>query len=278
MVFQPDVICSNTDNKEKSYWFIFKNLNLLETGDPGDFSLPLIISPEEIGINTVSSVYLGKLDGINLWAAEASEDDDFDSFRGETEHVYKNIREFYPSMSNEIFALALRAIHLKNWNMSWKHCPSCGGSLELSDTEEAKICKECSKIHYTVISPAIIVAVRKGNKLLLAHNNKFPHRIRYSILAGFVEAGESLEETVRREVYEEVGIKVKNIRYFGSQGWPFPHSLMLGFTAEYEAGEIKVDGVEIGHADWFSADEMPGIPPYGSISRLLIEDFRKNYG
>ena len=226
MVYQPEVICSKTDSMEKSYWFIFRNANLLETGDPGDFRLPLIGSPEEIGVKTVSSIYLGKLDGKNLWAAEASEEEDaLNSIWGEKENVYKNIRELYPSMSNEMFALSLRAIHLKNWNMSWKYCPSCGGPLKMSDTERAKVCKECSKIHYPVISPAIIVAVRKGNKLLLAHNNKFPNRIRYSIIAGFVEAGEPLEETVRREVFEEVGIKVKNIRYYGSQGWPFPHSL-----------------------------------------------------
>ena len=279
MNFQPEVVCSKSDSDmEKSYWFIFRGVNLLETADTDGFTLPLIKNPEEIGLKTVSSIYLGKLDGINLWACEVSEENEaHNSCCGQAEPVYKNIREFYPSMSNEMFSLALRAIHLKNWNMSWKFCPSCGGTLKLSDKERAKICTECSKIHYPVISPAIIVAVRKDNKLLLAHNNKFPNIIRYSILAGFVEAGESLEETVKREVFEEVGIRVRNIRYFGSQDWPFPHSLMLGFTAEYESGEIKPDGEEISHADWFAPDQMPPIPPFGSISRELIEDFIKNF-
>ncbi len=110
-------------------------------------------------------------------------------------------------MNSEMFALVLRAVHLKTWDGNWKFCPVCGEKLKLSETETAKICSDCSRVHYPAISPAIIVAVRKGNKLLLAHNNRFPARIRYSILAGFVEAGESLEETVEREVSKRLGLK-----------------------------------------------------------------------
>lgn len=280
MNFQPETVNRENDiynNYDKGFWFIFRKADLLDSGESGEYELPLISSPEELGISTVSSIYLGKLDGKNLWACEASGKDEAGN-SGKTGHRYRNIREFFPDMNNEMISLALRALHLKNWNMNWKFCPSCGGELKLSETERAKICKSCSGIHYPVMSPAIIVAVRKGNKLLLANNKKFPNRSRYSILAGFVEAGESLEETVHREVFEEVGIAVKNIKYFGSQNWPFPHSLMIGFTAEHDSGEIKEDNVEIAHADWYGVNDMPAIPPFGSISRLLIEDFKKNCG
>ena len=277
MNFQPGIIYKgNNEYKEKNYWLIFKNGDLLETVENGELKIPVLSSPEEYGIKAAFSLCIGMINGKKLWVCEASEEDAF--LDSEDSCVFKNIRELFPVMDNEMFALILRAVHLKTWDINWKFCPFCGGKLRLSETETAKICTACSRVHYPAISPAIIVAVRKGKKLLLAHNNRFPKRIRYSILAGFVEAGESLEETVEREVFEEVGIKIKNIKYFGSQSWPFPQSLMLGFTAEYESGEIAVDNVEIGHADWYSADNMPPIPPHGSISRELIEDFRKNYG
>ena len=279
MIFESGIVCSSKE--EKGYWFVYRNASLLLPGGNENFSLPLIRHPEEIGIKILegSDIYLGKLDGKNLFVCEASDEEEpLNNCCGMAEHEYRNIREWLPFAGEDFFALALRALHIKNWHSTWKLCPSCGGRLKFSDTERAKICSECSQIHYPVISPAVIVAVRKGQKLLLAQNKRFPRRSRYSILAGFVEAGESLEETVRREIFEEVGIRVQNIKYFGSQGWPFPHSLMLGFTAEHESGEIIVDDVEIGHADWYGKDEMPEIPPHGSISRKLIEDFRTNYG
>jgi NAD+ diphosphatase len=122
------------------------------------------------------------------------------------------------------------------------------------------------------VSPAIIVAVVKDRQLLLAHSTRFTAKF-YSVLAGFVEPGETLEDCVQREVFEEVGVRVRNIRYFGSQPWPFPDSLMVAFTAEYAGGEIRVDPVEIADAGWFSAGALPAIPPRISIARQLIDWF-----
>ena len=132
------------------------------------------------------------------------------------------------------------------------------------------LCPSCGLAVYPRISPAIITLVRKGDLALLASNAKFPGAF-YSTLAGFAEIGESLEETLVREVREEVGIVVKDVRYFGSQPWPFPNSLMIAFTAEWESGEIAIDPSELSDAKWFRADELPMIPPPVSIARRLID-------
>ena len=131
-------------------------------------------------------------------------------------------------------------------------------------------------LHYPRLSPAIIVAVINDNRILLAHADRFASGL-YSVLAGFVEPGEAFEECVKREVKEEVGIMVKNIRYFGSQPWPFPNSLMVGFTADYDSGKISIDGIEIKDAGWFKANDLPRIPGKISIARRLIDWFVERY-
>ncbi|MBQ3456681.1 MAG: NAD(+) diphosphatase, partial [Synergistaceae bacterium] len=135
-------------------------------------------------------------------------------------------------------------------------------------------CESCGAVFYAPISPAVITAVERDGRLLLAHNVAWNDE-RYSVIAGFVEPGERLEEAVKREIREEVNISVKGIKYFGSQTWPFPNSLMLGFTAEYESGEIRPDGEEISHAGFFTPDEIRGmnIPDKASIARKLIDSF-----
>lgn len=165
-----------------------------------------------------------------------------------------------------------RAREILFWRANVNYCAGCGASLAEATNECAKLCPNCGTLFFPVLAPAVIVAVRKGETLLLAHNRKFRAGM-YSLIAGFVEAGENLEQTVAREVREEAGIEVKNIRYFGSQSWPFPNSLMLGFTAEYAGGELCPDGEEITDADWFEADAFPDIPSHGSISRTLIDHF-----
>ena len=272
--FEPQLFCRKIN--EKGYWFIFNRGKVLLFGDGEKYEIPCLIRPEEIGLKRKSELFLGELDGKNLWSCEVVEENEpLNNCCGVSQHIYKGVRELYSLMGEELFSIAGRALQLNNWMRDWNYCSACSGKLGLSETERAKVCPECGRIYYPVISPAIIVAITRGNKILLAHNKKYPDPKRYSILAGFVEAGESLEDTVAREVFEEVGIRIKNIRYFGSQSWPFPHSLMIGFTAEYESGEIEIDDIEIGAADWFSKDSIPEIPPHGSISRILIEDFLK---
>ncbi len=171
----------------------------------------------------------------------------------------------------EAFATANRLYAQMDWSKNSIHCGRCGTATRLSD-DGAMVCERCGHRSYPIISPAIIVAVEREGTILLAHNAAWPSG-RYSILAGFVELGESLEDAVHREVREETGIEISDLRYFGSQSWPFPRSLMVGFHARWLSGEITADGLEITHASWFAPEELPQIPQSPSISRQLIDDF-----
>ena len=185
-----------------------------------------------------------------------------------------SIREFL-LLGDDIAKTNLsKAFQFRNWFKDIKFCSHCGGKLIPSSTDYGRSCENCGKTFYAPISPAVITAIEHEGKLLLAHNTAWPET-RFSIIAGFVEPGERLEETVVREIREEVGIEVKNVKYFGSQTWPFPNSLMLGFTAEYLSGEIKPDGVEISKAGFYSPEEIRNmnIPDSASIARKLIENF-----
>ncbi|MDC7221202.1 MAG: NAD(+) diphosphatase [Spirochaetales bacterium] len=165
-----------------------------------------------------------------------------------------------------------RARQILGWERTNRYCGSCGSKTELEREESCRRCPECGAFYYPSFAPAVIVLITRGEELLLAHNVNFPEGL-YSHIAGFVETGESLEDAVRREVMEEVSLNVKNIRYFDSQQWPMPRSLMLGFTAECPEGEPVPDGVEILDAQWFGADNLPVLPPQGSIARRMIDDF-----
>ncbi|WP_067865491.1 NAD(+) diphosphatase [Neptuniibacter marinus] len=175
------------------------------------------------------------------------------------------------------YTLLSSAAQIVTWHESFKYCPRCAAPLEAHQNELAKVCGSCFHRQYPRISPCIIVLVRKGDQCLLAHASKFAPG-RYSALAGFIEAGESAENAVVREVKEEVGIRIKNLTYCFSQSWPFPHSFMLGYMAEYDSGEITPDGEEILDAGWFSASDLPVLPPKFTIARRLIDRFLIDIG
>ena len=275
MTFEPGVFCDKKD--ERGYWFLFKKDKVLYFGKDNDIRFPELLSPSELGLKTSEPQFIGTIDGKNAFAAQVFEGEEICyNCCGVAQYTYASLRDLYTKIGRDMFTVAGRALHICRWHESWKFGPSGGAPMEDSKTERAKVCTKCGHIDYPVLSPAVITAVSKGDKLLLAHNVRFADG-RYSIIAGFVESGESAEDAIRREIMEEVGIKVKNIRYFGSQCWPFPNSFMLGFTAEYESGEIRPDGVEIDKADWFSEDQFPNLPSFASISRALIEDFKKKH-
>lgn len=192
---------------------------------------------------------------------------------------FSHIKSLIGHLNTETFNLAAKAFHLMNWNETHNYCIKCGTLVDFHKDEQAKVCPSCGYISYPTISPAIITAIIKENKILLAHNAQFPKDL-FSVIAGFLEPGETFEACVKREVYEEIGIQVKNIKYFASQPWPFPNSLMVAFTCEYESGEISVDGVEIEEANWYSPSDIqnvPSIPVKGTIARRLIDWFLENH-
>lgn len=186
------------------------------------------------------------------------------------------LRESLAKAKDEVeYAELSKNAQLSRWQEHAKYCCICSGELKPHPIESiARQCSVCEHIHYPPISPCIIVLVTRGDLCLLAHASKYPSG-RYSTLAGFIEPGESAEQAVAREVKEEVGIDVCNIRYVKSQSWPFPHSLMLGYFADYLSGEIVPDGEEILEARWFDPNHLPDLPPEFSISRQLIEAFVK---
>ena len=179
---------------------------------------------------------------------------------------YRNLFITEPA---EYASIVARAALLLDWLQHTKYCPSCGSKLHLSVTETALECPQCSRIFYPVLAPCIIVLISKGEHILLARHVQHISDL-YTCIAGFIEAGETAEEAVIREVREEVGLTVTNIRYRGSQGWPYPNQLMLAFRAEYVSGDITVQQEELSEAAWFTRDALPPIPLPGSAAHRLI--------
>jgi len=262
---------SPQEDGDDAYWFIFNQGKLLINVNSDENRIPHAKNLEELNIFPIRTQYLGTLQGHQCYSVEV------DPKTKEPEGmVFRDLRSLYSVLDEDIFLLAGRASQIVNWDQTHQYCGRCGTQTETLDGENAKICPECGFISHTRISPAIITAVIKDDKILLAHGRGFPAN-RYSVIAGFVEPGETLEECVEREVMEEVNITVKNIKYFGSQPWPFPNSLMIGFISEYESGEICVDGDEITDARWFSTKNLPELPSKVSISRELIDWYIQNH-
>lgn len=243
-----------------SYIFAFRGRDILMK----DGNLPRLADfPNR---ETLTGLHIGELDGIPCLGIPFPE-----AFLWEVQPLRAVIHTLDDAA---VFAIC-RAKEMMFWRNRRKFCGACGTALKDSETDMARICPECGERFYPQIAPAVITAVLKDDKILLAHNRNFTSGV-FSLIAGFVESGESLEQAVAREIMEETSIKVKNIRYYSSQPWPFPNSLMLGFVAEYDSGDVKPDGVELETAGWYSADELPQLPDHGSIARKIIDDFIAN--
>jgi NAD+ diphosphatase len=251
---------------KRALYFAFRARELLVSDT---FAVPAVRSLDELGLTPVRTQYLGTLEGEHCFSAELPADRDPPSGAH-----FRDLRSLFGRLRDELFAMAGRAVQIMEWDRSHQFCGACAAPTRGHETARARVCTACGLEAYPRLAPAIIVSIERGPEILLARSPHFPVGI-YSTLAGFVEPGESLEEAVRREVREEVGIWTRNFSYFGSQPWPFPGSLMIGFRAEYESGEITPDGVEIEDAGFFHVDALPqtfGSPM--SISNWLIEDFR----
>jgi NAD+ diphosphatase len=255
------------EQTQPAWWFAFANNKLLVQVAEDQTQIPQMLSLTEIGLTPVRTQVLGSLDEIACCSAELPADSIApDGMR------FCGLRELYGTLDEDFYTLAGRAIQIVEWDRTHQYCGHCATPTIQPANERAKQCPKCGLVNYPRLSPAVIVLISRGDELLLARAHRFPAGM-YSILAGFVEPGESLEETIVREVREEVGIEIQDIRYFGSQPWPFPNSLMIGFTANYTSGEIRVDPQELTEAAWFHKHHLPQLPPRSSIARKLIDWF-----
>lgn len=253
------------------YWFLFSEYRLL-VGTAGDAAtIPLAGSLEDLGVTASRPLFIGTFRSVPCFAAELKDADGLPPGL-----LHEDLRSLFGRLEDPLYETALAAIHLIEWDRNSQFCGKCRGHLKAKTELRAKECMECKRLEFPRLSPAIIVLIERDDTLLLARSARFPAAF-FSVLAGFVEPGESLEMAVHREVMEETGIAVNNIRYFGSQPWPYPDSLMLGFTAQYESGEIKIDGEEIVEAGWYRVDNLPQLPGKVSIARQLIDSFIKKH-
>lgn len=261
------------DRSGPALWFAFQGAQILVMRDAAGARLPSVADPTELGLVATRSQYLGILGEQHCFACELREDT-----APPTGMQLSGLRALFGAMDDSLFALAGRAFQIVDWDRSHQYCGHCGTPTRHRPNERARECPSCGQVHYPRIAPAVMALVRRGRELLLARSPHFPPGM-YSALAGFVEPGETLEQTLAREVKEEVGIDISNPRYFASQPWPFPHSLMIAFYAEYAGGEITPDATEIEAAGWFTADRLPpALPGKISISRRLIDAALRDLG
>ena len=264
-----------------AHWFVFKGDRLLvELGPPSPRPsddprvparpswavLPLQKNNNILWFEPARTLYLGRLAGTACWAAEAPAD----ASPPPPGLAWEGLRTLFSVLEDAHFALAGRAIQLLDWDRSHRFCGRCGAPTEAKSEERVRACPACKLGVYPRLSPAVMALVRREGEILLGRSPHFPPGM-YSALAGFVEPGESLEQCIEREVEEEVGVRVSRIRYFASQPWPFPNSLMIAFICDWVSGEIRPQAGEIEDAKWFKVLQLPKLPSKISIARRLID-------
>jgi NAD+ diphosphatase len=257
-VLQPPVL------SERPLWFVVQGSGIVVRAEGNAVALPDTADLARWGLDERQGHYLGRIDERDCVAIEAG------PALPAAPWAIEGLRALHDRLDEVVFGVAGRAVQIVHFASVHRFCGRCATATARAVGDHGLRCPRCELTVYPPVSPAIIVLVRRGAEALLARSGRFTTGF-YSTLAGFVEPGESLEETLRREVREEVGVEITNIRYFGSQPWPFPHSLMVGFVADHAGGDIVVDGKEIEDARWFRADALPPVPPRLSIARRLID-------
>ncbi|MCP3934807.1 MAG: NAD(+) diphosphatase [Actinomycetia bacterium] len=268
MQFEPHVNPPDDTDHDHAHWIIVRSGHVVIEAGAG--SLPFGSEPPASA--TGPHHFLGLLDGRPVWAVDLPDEDEPHDW-----HELVHLRSLYTRVPEPEWMLAGRAEQIIQWDRTHRYCGRCGSETELHQNDRARQCPACGFLAYPRLAPAVIVLVeRDDGKILLAHGRQFPGRF-FSTLAGFVEPGEGLETCVEREIKEEVGIDVTDITYFGSQPWPFPHSLMIGFNARYAGGELEIQEEEIVEAGWFGPDELPPCPRGAmSIAGRLIDHWLAN--
>lgn len=254
-------------------WFLFRQDNILVDERNGRVTVPRAVTPAALNINAHQLRCLGTLSQTACYTGELVDADPVPDGM-----ACVALRGLFGRLDDRVYGLAGTALQLVNWDRGHRYCGRCGTETLLMTSERARICPACELINHPRISPAVIVAVIRSGKILFGRSGRFPKPNFFSVLAGYVEVGETLEACVHREVMEEVGIRIRNLRYFGSQPWPYSGALMAAFTAEWASGEISVDGEEILEAGWYGPRELPMTPGLGSVAARLIDWFKHTYG
>ncbi len=285
-IYENYQIDAEEENTSLKYFFIFNEKNILLI----DNKIPLVESLDEINLKEdfiQNNIFLGRFYNKDAYVIglDMKEEVLNEYIKSNEGFEFIFLAELY-GIDEELYLLAGRATQIIDWDNNHKYCGKCGSeTIDSPDERGAKLCPNCGFVSFTRISPAIITSIIKEevnpegkieNKLLMARHS-YHENIRYALIAGFMEAGETIEEALKREVKEEVGIEVKDLEYFGSQSWPFPNSLMIGIICKYKSGEIKVDGNEITKAQWFKKEEVEFDGYELSIAYKLIQNFIKNY-
>jgi NAD+ diphosphatase len=249
----------------ESLCFVFQQTLLLVAGEPPGLHLPAHWELANLGRAPLRRLYLGTLGERACYAFEYGADTE-----APPGMAWQGLRALYGRLDDSLFALAGRALQFIDWDRTHQFCGRCGTPTRHRAGERARECPACKLVAYPRIAPAVMCLIRRGREILLARSPHFPPGM-YSALAGFVEPGESLEQCLAREVLEETGVRIASPRYFASQPWPFPHSLMIAFAADYAGGELTPAPDEIEDAQWFSIDALPRLPSKISIARRLID-------
>jgi len=271
--------CVTCEAPGEGHWFVFRGDQLLvELGPlerpsddlrvrarPAWARLSLQKNHNWLGGAALRTLYLGCLRKVDCWAAELPA-----QAEAPAGMAWQGLRALFTVLDDAHFALAGRALQLIDWDRTHQFCGRCGTRTEAHPQERVRICPACQLSAYPRVAPAVMALVKRQNQILLARSPHFPPGM-YSALAGFVEPGESLEQCLAREVAEEVGVQISNTRYFASQSWPFPHSLMIAFVCDWVSGEIKPQDEEIEEANWFEVLQLPKLPSKISIARRLID-------
>ena len=269
----PDYAWDAVGGDPRGRCFAFAGSDMLVLGRAGEAAqVPSWDDLRAWGITAIRHQYLGTLGGEPCWSAEVAPE----AIVPQTARL-EGLRALYDALPESHYGIAGRAAQIVVWDRDHQHCGRCGGPTERVAGERGRRCARCDLTAYPRVSPAVIVLIERDDRILLARGRAFAPR-RFGIIAGFVEPGESLEDALRREVREEVGIELDRIEYFGSQPWPFPHGIMIGFRASHLRGEIALGDGELAEAGWYGEDDLPEIPAKLSIARRLIDDWANRRG
>jgi NAD+ diphosphatase len=257
--------------ERRGYWFLVQDQGLFVLGEAGEteWRLPEGPLPPEFEGKVNEVVCVGTYRGEPCWAASVAPGHEMPTgFHRET------LTPAQTQLTDDVLSLGGLALHAVHWEATSRHCPRCGEQTAHIVGEWGKKCPGCAYEHYPHLHPAVIVLVRDGDRVLLARKS-FWAKGRYGLVAGFVDAGESLEAAACREVLEETGIEIRDLNYVASQYWPFPSQLMVGFTAGYARGDLNVNKAELEDARWFSVHDLPDLPPKLSIARFLLDHYAR---